>query len=85
MLIPNNSLPLDKSGGNFCTGPLSGGVALCLGDNGGPLVIDYNTLLGVASWGFSPCALKGAPNIFTNIGYYTSWISQYVTDIDSSN
>lgn len=78
-LIPNNVLPLDKSGGNFCAGPLTGERSPCVGDNGGPLVIN-NTLVGIASWGFSPCGYMGAPSIYTNIGNYVSWISLYVTD-----
>ncbi|KOB79190.1 Chymotrypsin-like proteinase 6D [Operophtera brumata] len=129
--------PLDKVG-NICTGPITGGVAACSGDSGGPLIqyisynnedattvstqlitedIEYETtafdennvgneklngniktrankdkssattnmvsvvglvvqnyrddglipvVIGVVSWGISPCGEVGAPTVYTN-------------------
>ena len=37
LLDDGESNPLDKNS-NICTGPLSGGVAACSGDSGGPLM-----------------------------------------------
>lgn len=45
---------------NLCTGPLTGGVAACSGDSGGPLIQREGTdgpatLIGVVSWGEWEC------------------------------
>lgn len=50
--------PLDTT--NLCTGPLTGGVAVCSGDSGSPL-IQNNIVIGVVSWGWSPCGSAGVP------------------------
>ncbi|XP_060810817.1 trypsin-like [Amyelois transitella] len=54
---------------NICTGPITGGIAACNGDSGGPLIdIDYvPVILGVVSWGVTPCGEEGAPTVFTNV------------------
>ncbi|XP_032671111.1 transmembrane protease serine 9-like [Odontomachus brunneus] len=57
---------------NICTFEAYGKGA-CYGDSGGPLVIN-GELCGVASW-VVPCAL-GAPDVFTAVFPYRSWISQ---------
>lgn len=50
--------------------------SICKGDSGGPLVRAYdNTLIGVASFGPpKPCADE-EPQGFTNILYFSGWIS----------
>ncbi|XP_046964585.1 kallikrein 1-related peptidase b22-like [Vanessa cardui] len=114
----DESNPLDKDA-NICTGPLSGGIAACSGDSGGPLIqyaprdafnrikeaaddyedyletddternsIEYkmaNTndteripvVLGIVSWGMSPCGDKGAPTVYTKVSEYVDFINEY--------
>ena len=48
--------PLDTT--NLCTGPLTGGTAVCSGDSGSPL-IQNGYVIGVVSWGWSPCGSAG--------------------------
>ena len=50
--------PLDET--NVCTGPLTGGSAVCSGDSGSPL-IQGNVAIGLVSWGWSPCGSVGVP------------------------
>ncbi|XP_026494892.2 mast cell protease 1A-like [Vanessa tameamea] len=114
----DESNPLNKDA-NICTGPLSGGIAACSGDSGGPLIqyaprnafnrieettddyedyvgteyikrnsIEYkmaninNTeiipvVLGIVSWGMSPCGDKGAPTVYTKVSEYIDFITEY--------
>ncbi|KAG6448376.1 hypothetical protein O3G_MSEX005459 [Manduca sexta] len=114
--------PLDRVA-HLCTGPLSGGIAACSGDSGGPLIQyispsfedtnatenpianeinveenDFKTdepnkilntnvidnripiVIGVVSWGISPCGVKGAPTIYTNVSSYMNFINKYLYD-----
>lgn len=70
--LKGSSSPLDK--GNICTGPLTGGQSACNGDSGGPLV-QNNVIIGIVSWGITPCASKLAPVIFTEVKYFLDFIS----------
>ncbi|XP_050345742.1 lectizyme-like [Nymphalis io] len=114
----DESNPLDKDA-NICTGPLSGGIAACSGDSGGPLIqytpkdafnrikqetddyedygkeyIESNfniqnkmannndtekipVVLGIVSWGMSPCGDKGAPTVYTKVSEYIDFIKEY--------
>lgn len=69
---------------NICTGPLiEGGVGFCTGDSGGPLVQQNEEgtyeLVGIASWGFSPCGSINAPSVFTRVSAYNAWIYNVMT------
>lgn len=51
----------------------------CRGDSGGPLV--YNNpnnqkfdLIGVVSFGPTPCGLENVPGVYTNVFKYLDWI-----------
>ncbi|XP_055636268.1 chymotrypsin-C-like [Toxorhynchites rutilus septentrionalis] len=63
---------------NICTGPLSGGVAACSGDSGGPLyVVDNNGLqkqIGIVSWGWFPCGTVGRPSVYVGVPSYIEWV-----------
>uniref|UniRef100_A0A2A4J497 Peptidase S1 domain-containing protein n=1 Tax=Heliothis virescens TaxID=7102 RepID=A0A2A4J497_HELVI len=124
--------PLDRNA-NICTGPITGGVAACSGDSGGPLIqfvrndildpndpVEDNTerydasnynctndneatesatteatkrqdrqtvdeyipvVVGIVSWGVSPCGEKGAPTIYTNVSTYLDFINYNVKDL----
>ncbi|XP_049867243.1 trypsin-like [Pectinophora gossypiella] len=73
---PYEKNPLNNKA-NICTGPLSGGIAGCNGDSGGPL-IQFPVLLGVVSWGVSPCGQKGAPTVYTKVSNYLDFINQHI-------
>lgn len=69
---------------NICTGPLiEGGVGFCTGDSGGPLVqqneVGTYELVGIASWGFSPCGSINAPSVYTRVSAYNAWIYNVMT------
>ncbi|XP_063615050.1 trypsin-1-like [Penaeus indicus] len=52
------------------------GVDSCLGDSGGPVVMQLGTRwyqLGIVSFG-ERCAVPGYPGVNTNVAEYTSWI-----------
>ncbi|KAF5287792.1 hypothetical protein FQA39_LY15728 [Lamprigera yunnana] len=52
------------------------GEGACHGDSGGPLVSEVNQKqIGIVSWGL-PCA-KGAPDVFTKVSYFNSWINEH--------
>ncbi|RWS21851.1 serine protease easter-like protein, partial [Leptotrombidium deliense] len=59
-----------------------GGVAnqnSCQGDSGGPIVAMKGGkayVVGLSSFGPTPCAKKGWPNVFTRIAHFNSWIKQ---------
>jgi len=64
---------------NFCTGPLNGQVSVCAGSSGGPMiqgVAPNEVLVGMASWGVTPCGTNGAPSgVFTRLSAYNDWIT----------
>lgn len=81
-LIGQGRTPLANT--NLCTGPLvEGGVGFCTGDSGGPLVqqnqVGTYELVGIASWGFSPCGSINAPSVFTRASAYNAWIYNVMT------
>lgn len=56
------------------------GVDSCLGDSGGPVVMQLGTLwyqLGIVSFG-ERCAVPGYPGVNTNVVEYTSWILRQI-------
>ncbi|XP_066587682.1 transmembrane protease serine 9-like [Prorops nasuta] len=63
---------------NVCTGPLTGGLSACNGDSGGPLITiksnNETELVGIVSWGITPCGTPGAPSIYTKVSSYIDWI-----------
>lgn len=65
---------------NICTGPLTGAFAACNGDFGGPLVqgsAPNEVLVGIASWGVTPCRTIGAPSaVFTQVSSFVGWITE---------
>lgn len=76
-IIENYNSECDKEFGNrikdtnICT--LRGNI--CEGDFGGPLILPSKKfLIGIASFTHENCGL-GAPNVFTNVMEYSSWIS----------
>lgn len=62
------------------------GVDSCRGDSGGPLIgLDrtsrikpYNFIVGVVSFGPTPCGLPGWPGVYTKVSEYVDWIRQNI-------
>ncbi|XP_039448057.1 chymotrypsin-1-like [Culex pipiens pallens] len=57
-------------GNTVCTRSAEGS-GICLGDAGGPLVID-DTLVGVISWGI-PCGM-GMPDVYARVSAHRAWV-----------
>jgi len=62
----------DIRDGMLCAG--TGGKDSCQGDSGGPLH-SGDTLVGVVSWGIG-CAEPGYPGVYTDVPYFSDFISQ---------
>ncbi|XP_046988940.1 trypsin-1-like [Schistocerca americana] len=59
----------------ICTGPVYDGTSTCNGDSGGPLVQD-GVLIGLVSWGVNPCAIWGAPSVFTSVSAHLEFVNE---------
>ncbi len=67
-----------------CAGRL--GIDTCSGDSGGPLLIARHgvfTLVGVTSWGSSPCAKSGISGVYARLGdpAMNAWVTSHVPAI----
>ncbi|MEF2482992.1 S1 family peptidase [Vibrio mimicus] len=61
---------------NFCAGTANNEDS-CRGDSGGPIIVaDTGVQLGIVSWGSAVCATSGTYGVYTNISYFTNWITQ---------
>ncbi|KAG7302256.1 hypothetical protein JYU34_013749 [Plutella xylostella] len=58
----------------ICTGVLDqGGKDFCDGDEGGPVVVEKDIVIGVASWRYK-CGDAAFPSVNTRVSTYTDWI-----------
>lgn len=62
----------------ICAGGIAGRDS-CRGDSGGPLMGHVRAasnwlVLGVVSYGPSPCGVEGWPGVYTRVGAYVDWI-----------
>lgn len=67
--------------GHIC-GNNVGGVGVCYGDSGGPLLSYVNGLahnVGIASWVVA-CGADSYPGVFTRVSEYLDWIHDHVYD-----
>ncbi|KAI4456890.1 polyserase-related [Holotrichia oblita] len=64
-----------------CAGALSGGVAVCDGDSGGPIV-QNNITLGIVSWSPSPCGAVNTSTAYMPPSHYVEWIRKRTKDCE---
>ncbi|NP_001166055.1 serine protease 122 precursor [Nasonia vitripennis] len=80
-IIPGTENLVDET--NVCTGPLTGEHSACSGDSGGPLIVKNKNgvakLVGIVSWGMSPCTAPGAPSVYVRVSHFIDWITQKMT------
>ncbi len=74
--------------GMTCAGYPEGGMDSCSGDSGGPLMVPDNAgglkLAGIVSWGRG-CARANAYGIYTNVPFFTGWVSEHLIRHDNSS
>lgn len=71
---------LSIGSGQFCAGGEKG-MDSCKGDSGGPIMSRSGRswyVMGVVSFGPSPCGLLGWPGIYTNTVSYLEWIVSHM-------
>ncbi|XP_050421073.1 trypsin I-P1-like isoform X2 [Adelges cooleyi] len=70
---------------NLCAASYNGGKDSCLGDSGGPLLMQRQdgkwTNIGVVSWGIG-CAEQGKPGVYTKVTSYLKWIAVNAQDVN---
>ncbi|XP_017075303.2 lectizyme [Drosophila eugracilis] len=76
-----NALPVTSSIAetNVCTHTSGKADGACNGDSGGPLVIksEYvDTIIGIVSWGYTPCASTTYPSVYTGVASFLPWIAE---------
>ncbi|XP_017086887.2 lectizyme [Drosophila bipectinata] len=47
----------------------------CNGDSGGPLT-SWGYLVGIVSWGYTPCSSTTYPSVYTCVGSFLKWIAE---------
>jgi len=63
-----------------CAGNIDGGHCVCNGDSGSPLYIEEGgkkLQIGIVSWG-NPCANKGYPAAYTEVGSFIKFVQENV-------
>lgn len=70
--------------GQLCAGGVTGKDS-CQGDSGGPLMgvttdgnLQYWYLVGLVSFGPTPCGQEGWPGVYTRVGKYVDWVESNI-------
>lgn len=58
---------------HFATGLGAGAMDTCVGDSGGPVLSKSGQLVGIVSYGYSPCGSDRPVNFMTDATQYRSW------------
>ncbi|XKL69038.1 hypothetical protein PGB90_006807 [Kerria lacca] len=68
---------------NICASGYAGGKDSCIGDSGGPLIIQQSDgrwiSIGIVSWGIG-CGDKEQPGVYTSVEAYMRWIETHTRD-----
>ncbi|XP_044253772.1 chymotrypsin-2-like [Tribolium madens] len=78
-LLDGEANPLSEVS-NICTHSKSNGEGACSGDSGGPLA-QNGTVIGIVSWGFTPCGSEKAPSVYTRVSNFIDFIKENVNDL----
>ncbi|XP_022223732.2 lectizyme-like [Drosophila obscura] len=82
--LPANSKVADS---NVCTYTAGTSDGACNGDSGGPLIIRSTDgtayLIGIVSWGYTPCASTYYPSVYTETNSYLDWIAEKVAAVEN--
>lgn len=70
-----NNTPSFSVESNLCSYSANKADGACNGDSGGPLINDQGELVGVVSWGYTPCATTTKPSVYTNVRNFKTWIA----------
>lgn len=69
------------SSNQFCAGGVKGKDS-CKGDSGGPLMYEQNRryeVVGIVSFGHTPCGIENIPGVYTHVYQYDSWIRSNIS------
>ncbi|EEY60915.1 chymotrypsin, serine protease family S01A, putative [Phytophthora infestans T30-4] len=76
----NCTKKMDTDSSMLCAGGIANKDS-CERDSGGPLILETNSqdiLIGLSSWGPSPCGFDGAPGVYARISHARQWIDSIV-------
>lgn len=62
-----------------CTGPIEGVPSACNGDSGSALS-QGRSVIGVVSWGRSPCGSMYSASVYTRVSTYNDWLRETMID-----
>lgn len=75
--LPDNA-PIERV--NVCTKGENIFEGACNGDSGGPLVRPTASgpeLVGIVSWGYTPCESSAFPSVYTSVAAFRDWIEKH--------
>lgn len=71
---------------NICTYNKGTADGACNGDSGGPLVrntVEGAELVGLVSWGYTPCATTKYPSVYTSVITFKNWIAENINSFST--
>ncbi|KAG2778204.1 hypothetical protein Pcac1_g11522 [Phytophthora cactorum] len=76
----NCTKTMDTDNSMLCAGGIANKDS-CERDSGGPLILEtksQDVLIGLSSWGPSPCGTAGAPGVYARISHARPWIDSII-------
>ena len=83
--LPSNS-PLDTV--NICSYTANTADGACNGDSGGPLIRRTGggaEVVGIVSWGYTPCATTKYPSVYTKVSAFGDWIAAIIDNFSAAS